>query len=393
MPPPSTPDPRPGPLDGIRVLDFSSVIMGPYATQMLGDMGADVICVEGPDGDINRTMGPCPAEGLSGVALNLLRNKRNVALDINDPHAREAFLRIAATCDVLVTNLRPGSLGRMRLTYDDLREVRPDIVMCRAQGWPTDGGAGDRPAYDDVIQAASGISHSFELRGGRPEFAPTLVADKVAGLTIVSAVLAALVHRERTGEGQLVEVPMVDAVSSFTLVEHGVGAVFEPPLGPPGYSRILAPARHPFATLDGWMSVLPYSLANYRDLFREGGRDDLLDDPRIATVASRAAHVAALYAIVEEIVASRTTAFWVEFCEQHDIPAGRVRTLDEVLADLPLADHPHAGRYRVIPPPARFSRTPASVRRPAPRRGEHTAEVLAEVGLGSDEIGPLLPRG
>ncbi len=372
------------------MLDFSSVVMGPYATQILGDLGADVIAIEAPGGDTNRVMGPGPVADLSGVALNLLRNKRNVVLDVKHVAGREALLRIAATSDVVVTNLRPGPLGRLRLTYADICNVRPDIVMCQAQGWPTDGPAGNRPAYDDVIQAASGIADTFQRRTGTPDFTPTLVADKVAGLTMVSAVLAALVHRQRTGEGQLVEVAMIDALTSFTLVEHGSAAIPDPPLGRPGYGRILAPQRHPFATSDGWMAVLPYSTSNYRDLFREGGRVELLDDPRIATAASRAAHAPELYEIVETIVATRTTAFWIEFCERHDIPAGPVRTLDEIVEELPVAHHPTAGRYRVIPSPMRFSRSPTTaVRRPAPRRGEHTAEILDEVGLGPDEIRAL----
>jgi crotonobetainyl-CoA:carnitine CoA-transferase CaiB-like acyl-CoA transferase len=377
---------NPGPLAGLRVLDFSSVVMGPYATQILGDLGADVIAVEAPGGDTNRVMGPGPVDDLSGVALNLLRNKRNVVLDVQREAGRDALLRIAATSDVMVTNLRPGSLGRLRLTYSDICRARPDIVMCQAQGWPTDGPAGDRPAYDDVIQAASGIAHTFQLRSGTPDLAPTLVADKVAGLTIVSAVLAALVHRERTGEGQLVEVAMIEALTSFTLVEHGSSAIPVPPLERPGYRRIVAPQRRPFATSDGWIAVLPYSTANYRDLFVEGGRLDLLDDPRIATAASRAEHAPDLYELVETIVATRPTAYWTEFCERHDIPAGPVRTLDEIVEELPVAHHPTAGRYRVIPSPMRLSGTPTSVRRPAPRRGEHTEEVLTEVGLSADEI-------
>jgi crotonobetainyl-CoA:carnitine CoA-transferase CaiB-like acyl-CoA transferase len=381
---PSDPHTSSGALSGIRVLDFSSVVMGPYATQMLGDLGADVISVEAPTIDTNRVMGPGPVDDLSGVALNLLRNKRNVVLDVRDAAGREAFLRIAATSDVVVTNLRPKSLERLHLTYDDIRDVRPDVVMCQAQGWPTDSPEGDRPAYDDVIQAASGLAHTVQLRSGAPDFAPTLVADKVAGLTVVSAILAALVHRERTGEGQLVEVAMVEALTSFTLVEHGSAAIPVPPIDRPGYRRIVAPQRRPFATTDGWMAVLPYSTSNYRELFREGGRHDLLDDPRIATAASRAANAPDLYEIVERIVATRSTSFWIEFCERHDIPAGPVRTLDEIVEELPVVDHPTAGRYRLIPPPMRLSRTPIALRRPAPRRGEHTAEVLAEVGLTPD---------
>lgn len=382
-----------GPLHGVRVLDLSSVVMGPYATQILGDLGAEVIVVEDPKGDTNRIMGPGPEPGLSGVALNLLRNKRNVCLDLKHPDGRAALLRIAATSDVLVTNLRPGPLRRLGLTYDDVRAVRSDIVMCQAHGWPSDGPDGDKPAYDDVVQAEAGLAHAFALQRGRPALAPTLVADKVSGLTVLYAVLAALFHRERTGEGQFVEVPMVAATSSFVLVEHGSAAIPEPPLGPAGYQRITVPERRPFATLDGWLAVLPYAADDYDALFREGGRADLVGDPRSATAPSRMRFAGELYALVEPIVATRTTAFWVAFCAEHDIPAAAVRTLDEVVDDLPVVQHPHAGAYREVPAPVRFGATPASVRRPAPRRGEHNREVLREVGFDAAAIDALEADG
>ena len=376
-------------LDGIRVLDLTSVIMGPLATQVLGDLGADVVSIEAAVGDTNRIMGPGPMPGMSGTSLNLLRNKRNVCLDLKRPDVRAAVLRLLATCDVFVTNLRPGPLARLGLDYEAVRAVRPDIVMCRAHGWSSESDEGDKPAYDDVIQAVSGIAHSFQLRDGVPAMAPTLVADKVAGMAITQAVLAALVHRARTGEGQFVEVAMVDALRAFTLVEHGCAAIPEPPLGSAGYPRITTPDRRPFATTDGWIAVLPYSTDNYRDLFGEGGRHDLLDDPRITSARRRMAHAGELYAIVAEIVATRSTAFWVEFCERHDIPAGAVRTLDELVAELPLVEHPVAGAYHHIPSAWRFAATPTSLRRPAPMVGEHTREVLAELGYDDGEIDAL----
>lgn len=380
-----------GPLAGVRVLDLSSVIMGPYATQILGDLGADVICVEDRKGDTNRIMGPGPVAGMSGVSMNLLRNKRNVCLDLKHEAGRDAFLRLVATCDVMVTNLRPGPLARLRLTYEDVRQVRPDIIVCQAQGWPSDGPDGDKPAYDDVIQANCGIAHSFELQSGTPALAPTLVADKVSGLTVAYAVMAALFHRERTGEGQRVEVPMIDALTSFTLVEHGCAAV--PMMGPAGYPRILAADRRPFRTLDGWVAVLPYSGPNYDDLFREGGRTELVGDERTRTARARNQNAAYLYSAVAPIIETRTTAFWVAFCRDHDIPAAAVRTLDEIVDELPVATHPVAGEYRMVPPPVRFGVSPASVRRPAPFLGQHSAEVMAEVGLSSEEIDALVAQG
>jgi crotonobetainyl-CoA:carnitine CoA-transferase CaiB-like acyl-CoA transferase len=382
-----------GPLAGIRVLDLTSVIMGPYATQLLGDLGADVICVEAATGDTNRIMGPGPVAGMSGVALNLLRNKRNVCLDLKHPAGRDACLRLITSCDVFVTNLRPGPLRRLGLDHDTVAKLRPDIVMCQAYGWPASGGESDKPAYDDVIQAVSGVAHSFQLRDGVPAMAPFLVADKVAGMAVTQAILAALFHRERTGEGQFVEVPMVDALRSFNLVEHGCAAVPEPALGPAGYPRIVTPDRRPFRTTDGWIAVLPYSTSNYQELFLEGGRHDLLDDIRIRSARSRMAHAGELYAIVAEVVALRSTSFWVQFCEAHDIPAGAVRTLDELVHELPVVQHPTAGAYHEVPAAWHFSATPASVRRPAPMLGEHTREALLEAGLDDAEIDAMIADG
>jgi crotonobetainyl-CoA:carnitine CoA-transferase CaiB-like acyl-CoA transferase len=382
-----------GPLHGVRVLDLTSVIMGPYATQILGDLGAEVISIEDPKADTNRTMGPGPASDMSGITLNLLRNKRNVSLDLKMPAGRAAFLRIAATCDVVVTNLRPGPLHRLGLTYDSVREVRPDVVMCQAHGWPSDSVHANKPAYDDVVQAGCGIADTFTLQHGSPSLAPTIVADKVSGLTIVYAIVAALFRRASTGEGQFIEVPMIDVLSSFTLVEHGAAAIPVPPLGPAGYRRIVAPDRRPYRTLDGWLAVLPYSASNFNDLYREGGRVDLVDDPRVLSAVSRNRHASELYAALGPIIATRTTSFWEQFCEDHDIPASAVRTLDELVAELPIAQHPHFGAYREVPPPVRFSATPSSVRRPAPRLGEHGREVLGEVGFTDDEIAALETEG
>ena len=379
-----------GPLAGVRVLDLSSAVMGPYATQILGDLGAEVIAVEEASGDTNRIMGPGPSRGMSGISLNLLRNKRNVCLNLKSEAGRDAFLRIAATCDVLVTNLRPAPLARLRLDYAAIREVRADIVMCQAHGWPSDGADANKPAYDDVIQASAGIADAFERQSGTFALAPTLVADKVGGLTIVYAVLAAMFHRERTGEGQFVEVPMIDALTSFTLVEHGCAAIPEPPLGPAGYPRVLAAERRPYATTDGWVAVLPYSASNYNDLFREGGRLDLIDDPRVLSAAARVANAADLYALIDPIIATRSSEFWIEYCSRHDIPAGAVRSLDDLVAELPVEQHPTLGAYRQIPPPVRFAATPASVRRHAPMLGEHGREVLREVGLSDDAIDALV---
>ncbi|MCB0980352.1 MAG: CoA transferase [Ilumatobacter sp.] len=382
-----------GPLADVRVLDLSSVVMGPFATQILGDLGADVITVEDIGGDTNRYMGPGPHPHLSGVALNLMRNKRNVSLNLKHPEGREVFLRLAETADVLVTNLRPGPLGRLGLAYEDVAARKPDIVYCQAQGWPTDGPRGDQPAYDDVVQSASGMADIYEMQGGVPRIVPTIMADKVSGLTIVYTVLAALHHQRRTGQGQRVEVPMVNVMTSFLLAEHGGGSIPVPPLGEAGYRRVLSADRRPQRTLDGWIHILPYSRQNYVDIFHAGGREDLADDPRLGDRATRSANVDHLYASVSEILATRTTEEWLAFCEERDIPCTAIVRLADLVDSLPVVEHPVAGPYRAIPNGIHMEATPPAVRRHAPLIGQHNDEVLAEVGYAPAERAALREAG
>jgi len=380
-----------GPLAGVRVLDLTSVVMGPLATQILGDLGADVITVESRDGDINRTMSRGPVRGLSGVSLNLLRNKRNVAIDLSRAQGQAAVLAIAAGCDVFVTNLRPPSLERAGLGYAEVAAVRPDVIYCVANGFPADGPEASRPAFDDVIQAACGVPDLMGLAGLPPALVPMLLADKVCGLVIAYAILAALFHRERTGEGQLVEVPMTDAMRAFVLAEHGGSAISRN--GPPGYPRILTPLRGAAQAADGvWIALQPHRDEQWDALVREAGLDDLADDPRL-TNRSLWREPGYGYTVLGRVLATRPAARWLAFCAEHGIPAARAATLDELIDALPEDEHPLAGPYRVIPPPVRFGRTPASVRRPAPLAGQHTAEVLAEAGLTDDQIAALLADG
>jgi len=382
----------PGPLDGIRVLDLSSVVMGPLATQILGDLGADVITVENRNGDINRVMGPGPLRGLSGVSLNLLRNKRNISLDIAHPDGRAALLRVAAGCDVFVTNLRPGSVARLRLRYPDVAGVRPDVIYCQAHGFPSDGPQADAPAFDDIIQAASGVPDVMRRANGRSDMMPTLLADKVSGLVLAYSIMAALFHRARTGEGQQVEVPMADAMLAFLLVEHGSAAIPRPARGPAGYQRILTPLRGALQTADGWIAVLPHREAHWAALLRAAGHDELVGDPRLSNRAlSREPGFG--YATLGRVLATKTTADWLAICAEAGIPAAAAPGLDELIDALPEDEHPDAGRYKVIPPPTRFSATPAAVRRPAPLAGQHTREVLAEAGLTEEEITRLAEAG
>jgi crotonobetainyl-CoA:carnitine CoA-transferase CaiB-like acyl-CoA transferase len=384
--------PDKGPLDGVRVLDLTSVVMGPLATQILGDLGADVITVESRDGDINRTMSSGPVRGLSGVSLNLLRNKRNVQIDLSRPDGRAAVLRIASGCDVLVTNLRPASVRRAGLDYAAVAAVRPDIIYCQATGFASDSPEADKPAFDDVIQAASGVPDLMRLAGLPPALVPMLLADKVCGLVIAYAITAALFHKERTGQGQRVEIPMLATMRAFTLVEHGGSAIPQPPRGPAGYPRILTPLRATVATADGWMALQPHRDEQWNALVLAAGFDDLAGDPRLS-VRSLWREPGFGYATLSRVLATRTTAEWLEFCVEHGIPAAEAAGIDDIVADLPDAEHPDAGAFKLIPPPVRFSATPPSVRRPAPLPGQHTREVLAEAGFSDAEINALSESG
>ena len=367
-----------GPLDGIRVLDLTSVIMGPYATQILGDLGADVISVDADRGDVNRVMGAGPHRELSGLALNLLRNKRNVRLDLRSDEDRSLFLRVAAESDMVITNLRPGPLKRLRLGYDDVRAVKPDIIFCEAKGFREDSPQADDPAYDDVIQAGSGLSDVIEQVTGEPRVVPSIIADKVCGLTIVYSVLAALYHREKTGEGQRIEVPMLDVMRSFMLVEHAAGATTIPPLAKAGYPRILSPARGPQPTKDGWISMLPYTDRHWATVFAEVGRSAVLEDPRMASGKARINNPDFAYGALAEVMLERTTAQWLSICQANDVPVTLIGRIDEIVASLPAAEHPLVGPYREIPQAVQFSKTTTSNRRPAPLIGQHTDEVRAQ---------------
>lgn len=384
---------RTGPLAGVRVLDLTSVVMGPLATRILADLGAEVIVVEGRRGERHRAMGGGPHPELSGVALNLLRNKRSIALDLKHDAGRRACLDLAATADVMITNLRPGPLTRLGLDDEAVRARRADIIYCQAHGYPSDSSQAEAPAYDDIIQSASGVGDIYRLAGHEPSLVPTLVADKVSGMTIANAVLAALVHRGVTGRGQYIEIPMIDAMRSFLLVEHGAGAISEPPVAPAGYPRILTPERRPQRTLDGWINVLPYDREHFNALFGEGGRPDLVDDDRFMSASGRYDNSDSLYRDVAGVLATRRTEDWLGFCERHGIPAAVAETLDHIVEALPLADHPVAGRYRTIPSPERFSETPIDHPAPAPLIGQDGRALLSEVGYSDDAIDRLEADG
>jgi len=400
---PETPDPIEdptvrGPLDGIRVLELATVVMGPYASQLLGDLGAEVIKVEGGSLDSSRVMGGGPIRELSGIALNLHRNKRSLSLDVKTPEGNAIFRQLLSESDVLVTNLRSGPLARLGLNYSEIGPTMPRLVYCQSQGFAVGSTDEARPAYDDIIQALAALPWLNQQVLGQMAFFPSIIGDKVAGLTIAYAILAALVHRERTGEGQFVEVPMFDAVLSFTLVEHLSRATV--PGGPAGYSRIMTAHRGPHRTADGYISMMPYTDEHWNSLFGAVNRMDIMERPWFADHRNRLLEADHVYKDLAEVIVERTTAEWLELCELHSIPASPVPSLDDVVNDpaqhrgvLSDAVHPVVGAYRQINSPVKMSATPPSVRRHAPLVAEHTTEILGELGYSEVDVARLVEEG
>ena len=303
------------------MLDITSVIMGPYATAQLGDMGADVIKVELPTGDIARQLGPSRNAGMSAITLNLGRNKRSAVLDGDEAEDRERLAGLVATCDVIITNLRPGSRRRLGLDWDEVHRANPAAVMCTAQAFASESEKGDEPACDDVIQAVSGMPDLYLRAFGTPQFSPPVLADKVCGLVIIGSVLAALYSRAVTGEGQWVDVPMADTMLAFNLVEHLGGRSFDPPVGGTGWSRTLVRNRGPHRAADGWICVMPYTDKNWADFFRTVGRPDLAADHRFSSSGARHENNAALQAELASLIAQRTVSEWLEDCRRLGIAA------------------------------------------------------------------------
>lgn len=392
-----------GALDGIRVVDLTTVILGPWATQMLGDMGADVIKVETHQGDTTRHTGDRRNPGMAAFFMATNRNKRSVILDLSQQEGRDALFKLVGTADVFVHNMRPSIAAKLGLDDDRFMKAYPNLVYVKTYGFRGDGPMANKPAYDDVIQAASGVTdlNTVISEGGEPRYVPSIIADKTSSFHVLSSVLAALFHRERSGEGQVIEVPMFESLVDYLMVEHMNGAAFDPPIGEMGYARLLNKMRKPYRTKDGFLCVLPYTDRNWQDMFKIAGREDLKDDPRFVDLATRTRHSGEIYGLLEDMVATRTTAELEEALNAHAIPVQKVNTKEDLLNDEQLAatgfwrfaDHPTEGRVRMTDPPARFSKTPSSIRRLQPRLGEHSAEILEEAGFSQDEIAGMKARG
>ncbi len=391
------------PLEGIRVVEMTSVVLGPYACQMLGDLGADVIKIEPPAGDTNRNLGPHSNHiDMCSMYLGCNRNKRSVALDLKSERGRQAALEIMKNADVVVHNFRPQAMSRLGLDYSAVKAVNPNVVYCATYGYSKAGPYGDKGALDDSIQAASGAAALAEKVLGEPRYMPTIIADKTTAMFVVQSVMAALFHRERTDEGQEIEVPMFESMVSFVMTEHLWGQSFEPPIGPAGYVRLMAEHRKPYRCKDGkYLAVLPYWDNHWRTFCELTGHPELAEDERFLDMAARLKNINESYRVTGEIVAERSRDEWLELLGDTKVPMMVVNSLDELVEDPHLVatgfwqemDHPTEGRVRVSSPPMNFSQTPASIRRHAPRLGENTLEVLAEAGIPQDQIDSMVAEG
>ncbi len=386
-------EPRHGPLHGVRVLDLTTVVMGPSATQILGDLGADVIKVEGPGGDSMRHVGPFKAPAMGPLYLMANRNKRSVLLDLKTDAGMAALKALIPTVDVLVSNIRPQAMARLGLGAEAVAALNPRIINVAAVGYGAGGPDAGKAVYDDLMQATSGIAGLFGRVDGAPRYAPINVCDRIVGLHVVIAVLAALQHRNATGEGQSVEVPMFETMAQFVLADHMGGAAVDPPIGPMGYKRLLSRVRGPYPTADGHLAIVVYTDRHWRAFSRMIGQPDLMQrDTRFATLETRTQHAEEMGRFLAEHLPLRGTKDWIALLEEVDIPCAPVNSIEDLFHDPHLEAvglfethaHPALGPMRVPRFPIGFSRSPATIRNLAPLLGEHTGEVLAEAAQGSD---------
>ena len=387
-----------GPLSGLKVLELTSVVLGPWAAQIIADMGADVIKIEAPFGDSNRQLGASKNPGMAALYLSNNRNKRSLVLDLKQESARDALLAIVKDCDVFLHNNRPQVMTKLRLEYEDIKSVNENIIYCGTYGYSKDGPYGEKGALDDSIQAVSGVAALNELVLGEPRYLPTVVADKTTAITVVYSILAALFHRERTGVGQEIEVPMFETMVSFVMAEHIWGEVFEPKMGEAGYTRLMSHHRKPYKTKDGYIAVLPYMNNHWQTFCEKAEREDLIEDERFKDLSSRVKNIDDTYSETGKILATKTTQEWLDIFAETKVPVIVVNSLEDLFHDPHLEavdfwqsyEHPTEGQLKMPGFPSKFSKTPASIRKHAPKLGEHSKEILAEAGIDEETINKMV---
>ena len=390
-----------GPLKGVKVIDLTSVLMGPYTTQIFADLGADVIKVESPDGDTTRYLPPGPTSDCGVMFMNLNRGKRSLVLDLKQPAARQALLRLCSQADIFIHSMRAQAIRSLRLDYTAMAEANPRLVYANLYGFGRRGRYADYPAYDDIVQAASGLADlQARLSGGTPTYLATVVADKVTGLTAAYAVLAALYARETTGVGQEIEVPMFETLVSFAMAEHLCGSLFEPPIGPPEYPRVVAAERRPYRTKDGYIAVMIYNDKHWRAFFDVIGNPEWSKDPIFANIRCRTENIHDVLGRVSALIEERTTDEWMEDFRAAQLPAMPLRSLPDLLHDDHLEEagfwvrrETEHGTVRFPGIPTDFSVTPGEIGNPGPRLGAHSLEVLEEAGFNAEEIASLQKTG
>ena len=386
-----------GPLQGVRVIDLTTVMLGPFCTQILGEMGAEIIKIETPEGDVNRWTGESRSPGMSTGQLIKGRNKRSIILDLKVKKVRKVFEKLIQTADVFVHNIRPKAAKRLAIDYETIAELNPSIIYASATGFGETGPFADKPAYDDLIQGASGIASLFGKVTGTPRYVPSVMADKTTGLFLSNYISMALFHRERTGEGQKLHVPMYESFAAFVVSEHMQGQTFVPPTGPAGYTRMLTAHRKPYETKDGFICVVPYTQKHWANFLALVGRADLIKDPRFSNQTERTKNIDTLYEIVSDSMKRRSTNEWIIALSDADIPAGPMNSPEDLfecphlkaVEMFPEIEHPTEGRIRHIKVPAAFSTTPGGLYHHSEKLGASTNAVLNELGFSRTEITEL----
>lgn len=390
-----------GPLSGFRVVDLTSVVFGPLATQILGDMGADIIKVEAPEGDTTRYTGPSRSHDMAALFMSMNRNKRSLVLDVKKQGAKDALWKLIESADVFVHSMRPQKIAALGFSPEAVLERNPRIVYAGLHGYLNGGPYSGRPAYDDVIQGQAGIAALMTGVAGEPRYVPLIIADKTCALAASNAITSALLARERTGRGQFVEIPMFETMAFFIFAEHLYGHTFVPPEAPLGYSRLLAPWRRPYRSKDGHICMLAYTDPQWHKFWDTVGKPELQQDPRFVNLAKRSQNIAELYRIAGESLLGKTTAEWLDIFQNLDIPAARIASLDEVFNDPHLsavglfqqATHPTEGEIVMTQLPLRFSDTKVSIDRMQPKFGEHSREILREAGYSDSDVRSLFESG